>query len=175
MFATNQTTNSINHELVLLRNDLANEREALCDKSNLIVRGCRNKQGASTTSRVSSKEHTAFQSYTSILGKLIIRRVSKSSDFNGDGFPTNPGMYSTTTSSFTFMPSFLSRCFEYRSFSTFGCIQRAIRFYPIIPADHPIMDMCRTGDLKGVQTLLSSQQVSPFSVDKDGWTLLHVC
>jgi len=34
--------------------------------------------------------------------------------------------------------------------------------------------MCEDGDLKGMQTILSEGQVSPFSVDSAGWTLLHV-
>jgi hypothetical protein len=172
--ATNQTTNSISQELILLRNDLANKRETACNKTSLTVRGCSNKQVGSPTPRISRRQLTAFQSYTSIFGKLIIRRASKTSNFNEDGSPTDPETYSSTTSSWTFMPSFLSRNFEYQSFSSFGSIQRAIRIYPVIPDDHTVWTMCKIGDLKGIQKLLSTQQVSLFSVDKYGFTLLHV-
>lgn len=58
--------------------------------------------------------------------------------------------------------------------STSGFIRGALRIYSLIPNNHPIWRMCRCGDLEGVQTLLSSRQVSPFSVDTDGTTLLHI-
>ncbi len=59
--------------------------------------------------------------------------------------------------------------------NAYGYIQRALKIYPIIPDDHPIWRMSVRGDLEGVQTLFATNQVSPFSVDANGFTLLHAC
>jgi len=79
-----------------------------------------------------------------------------------------------TTNTCVFVPSFASACVNYQYMNTCGFVQRSIRIYPIIPSNHPIWNLCYNGDLKGIQALLNEGQVSPFSVDRWGNTLLHV-
>jgi hypothetical protein len=169
LLASNQTTNTIRQELVLLRSDLTGKPKESSNEPCDVV------QGRSTRSRIIRKQSVVCRYYTSIFGKLLIRRVSQVASFCDTKLRSAAKTCSTTTeSSWVFMPSFLSLCFEYQSMSTSRFIQGALRIYPLIPNDHPIWRMCGCGDLEGVQTLLSTRQVSPFSVDTDGRTLLHV-
>jgi hypothetical protein len=86
----------------------------------------------------------------------------------------NVEAYNRSETAWVFLPSFFSRCVELKYVSILGSVQRSLRIYPLLPNSHPIWDMCRCGNLKGVQTLLSERQVSPFSVDSGGRTLLYV-
>lgn len=38
----------------------------------------------------------------------------------------------------------------------------------------PIFNMCRYGDLEGIQNEFANGTISPFIVNEIGWTLLHV-
>jgi hypothetical protein len=165
---TRQTASTIKDELVLLRSDLSGKPKTASDEPRAIVKACANNRGKSTASRVLMKQSIVFRPYTSMFGKLLLRKASQSVLCTGD----EP--QSTEVVSWIFMPSFLSRVVEYQFLSTCGFAQRVLRIYPIIPEDHPIWLMCRSGDLKGIQTLLSQRQVSPFSVNANGCTLLHV-
>ena len=169
----NQTTNTIRHELVLLRSDLVGKIESSANETpaTLIYRA--KDQGKSAKSRISKKQSMVFRRYSGVLGKLLIRTVSESTRFiNSETESTET--CSASTCSWAFMPSFFSRFIEYQSFNTCGFVQRALRIYPLIPKEHPIWSMCRKGDLKGIQVLLGTRQVSPFSVDRWGTSLLHV-
>jgi hypothetical protein len=72
------------------------------------------------------------------------------------------------------LPSFLSYAFDFRYLNTCGYVERALRTYPVLPYDHPVWNMCWGGNLKGIQKLLSDRQISPFSIDDRGNTMLHV-
>jgi hypothetical protein len=104
---------------------------------------------------------------------LIIKREVRISNF-GDGEESSASNYTRSESAWIFVPSFLSRHFDFRYLNTCGHIERSIRTYPMIPDNHTVWNMCRMGDLNGIQKLLSARQISPFSVDSDGDTLLHV-
>jgi hypothetical protein len=180
--STHQTTNTISHELILLRHDLANKshgtpNEARDTEARDTTRGAANNLGVSSmpTSRIIKEQSIVLRRYHSLFGKLLVRKVTKFADFTDGNAQSAQLPYSTSTSSWSFVPSFLSRVFDYQSLTTCGSIQRSIRIYPVISGRHPIWGMCRGGDLKGIQTLLSTRQVSPFSVNEDGQTLLHVC
>jgi hypothetical protein len=168
-------TNTIRQELLLLRGYPPNKSTETSNETSTVIRSCANNEGKSTSSKISRKQSIVFRKYTSLLGKLLIRTVSKTVIFSDTQLQSTSETYSTWASSCAFMPSFLSQTFEYQSFSTCGFVQRALRISPIIPSDHPIWKMCNLGDLEGIQNLLSTRQVSPFSVDTDGLTLLHVC
>ncbi len=74
----------------------------------------------------------------------------------------------------TMTSPFLKRAVELYFGASFASVPRALRVYQIINRRAPIFDMCRNGDLEGVQNELANGTVSPFVVDKYGWTLLHV-
>lgn len=82
--------------------------------------------------------------------------------------------YTQSESTWVFIPSFFSQCVELKFSNTLGSVQRSLRTYPIIRENHPIWGMCERGDTTGIQTLLSKREVSPFSIDHYGRTLLYV-
>jgi hypothetical protein len=176
MCTTHHNTKTILQELVLLRGELLCKSGETFQETNINI-GSTNEQFApnKTRNRITRKQSITFRQYTGIFGKLLMRTMVESAKSLDSTMLSTLEAYSTTATSWAIMPSFLSRCFEYQSMNTYGCIQRALRIYPVIPRNHPIWRMCCCGDLNGVQTLLETRQVSPFSVDEDGWTLLHVC
>jgi hypothetical protein len=175
--STHQTTNIIGHELILLRHDIANKSHRTPNEARDTIRGVANNLEISTMprSRIIREQSIVWRRYHNLFGKLLVRKVSNFADFTDENAQSAQLPYSTSTSSWSFVPSFLSRAFDYQSSTTCGSIQRSIRIYPVISVEHPIWGMCSRGDLKGIQTLLSMRQVSPFSVNEYGETLLHVC
>jgi len=175
--STHQTTNTISHELILLRHDLANKSHRTSNEARDTISGAANNPEKSTMprSRIIREQSIVWRRYHSRFGKLLVRKVSKVADFTDENAQSAQLPYSTSTSSWSFVPPFLSRAFDYQCLTTCGSIQRSIRIYPVISGWHPIWAMCRGDDLKGIQTLLSTRQVSPFSVNEYGQTLLYVC
>lgn len=49
-----------------------------------------------------------------------------------------------------------------------------LRTYNVVDSNAPIMGLACCGDLAGMQQLFQTRQASPFDIDKDGITLLHV-
>lgn len=115
-----------------------------------------------------------FSSFTCPFGKLFVTRIMNSADFDNGDEILFAALKTKTTNTWIFVPSFASACVNYQYMNTCGFVQRSIRIYPLIPSNHPIWDLCYNGDLKGIQTLLNDGQVSPFSVNRRGNTLLHV-
>jgi hypothetical protein len=175
--STHQTTNTISHELILLRHDLANKSHRTPNEARDTIIGAANnlEKSSMPRPRIFREQSIVLRRYHSLFGKLLVRKVSKFADFTDENAQSAQLPYSTSTNSWSFVPSFLSRAFDYQSLTTYGSIRRSIRIYPVISEWHPIWAMCRGGDLKGIQTLLSTRQVSPFSVDENGQTLLYVC
>lgn len=74
----------------------------------------------------------------------------------------------------TITSPFLGRIFELYFGVSFASIPRALRVYQIIEYHAPIFKMCRNGDLEGVQNEFANGTISPFIVNGEGFTLLHV-
>lgn len=74
----------------------------------------------------------------------------------------------------TITPILLRKTLELRLQNSFGRISRTLSTYPVLEDRAPIFEICREGDLQGLQVALSSGSVSPFVLDEDGWSLLHV-
>jgi hypothetical protein len=49
-----------------------------------------------------------------------------------------------------------------------------IQTFRPIPDDSLIFDFCKVGNVEGIKTLFSRGEASPWDVDSDGWTPLHV-
>ena len=176
MCTTQHTTKTILQELVHLRGELLCKSGETVQETNINIGSVNEKfMPNKTRGRIIRKQSITFRQYTGIFGKLLIRTMVESAKSLDSTMQSTLEAYSATATSWAIMPSFLSRWFEYQSMNTYGCVQRALRIYPMIPINHPIWRMCCCGDLKGVQTLLETRQVFPFSVETDGSTLLHVC
>ena len=71
-------------------------------------------------------------------------------------------------------PSFIRRLLEVRLAFSLGRVSRTLTVYTVVTSDSPIFDMCRNGDIHGLQTVFGSGEMSPFIVNGWGETLLHV-
>lgn len=171
---TNQATNTITQEMILIRTDIASDRKVRSNETRAIVSDGPQRRDERNRSKILSNQLTTFQKYASPFGELFVRKTSRSQSFSSEVGQTPPGAYTVDESSWVFMPSFLSSCVNFRHLNTCGTIQRSLRTYPIIPGKHPVWDMCADANVQGIQKLISEGQVSPFSVDKQGKTLLHV-
>jgi hypothetical protein len=123
---------------------------------------------------VSGRQSLSLVIYKNILGSVYARRESQSIVFQDNRNQSSEEAYKRTESTWMFIPSLFSRCIELRFVNIFGSIQSSLRIYPTISDDHPVWDMCKTNDVEGIQRLFGNRQVSPFSVNPHGWTLLHV-
>ena len=50
----------------------------------------------------------------------------------------------------------------------------SLQTYQPVPDDSLIFEFCRTGNVEGVQLLLSRKEASIWDVNSHGWTPLHV-
>lgn len=123
---------------------------------------------------ISGRQSPSLVIYKNILGSVYIQRASQSIVFQDNRNQSSEEAYKRTECTWTFVPSLLSRCIELRFVNLLGSIQSSLRTYPTISDDHPVWDMCETNDVEGMQRLFSNRQVSPFSVNPYGRTLLHV-
>ena len=74
----------------------------------------------------------------------------------------------------TFRPSFIRYAIQLRYARSFGYISPSLNIYPVLSTSDTIFQICRDGNMLSLQTALSRNGVSPFVVDSNGWTLLHV-
>jgi hypothetical protein len=174
VITTNRIATTITHELFLLRGGPASRAEKNSSGAHARVRESNKSPGRSRGVKISKSQSTTCSLYTSLFGKLLVRRTIQFASFDDNDEILIAAPYTKSESTWAFVPSFLSVCINYQYVNACGFIQRSIRTYPFLPRDHRIWNLCCNGDLKGIQTLLSEGQVSPFSVDRWGNTLLHV-
>jgi hypothetical protein len=120
-------------------------------------------------------QSTTIRKFVGPFGKLLILRTSSFLGISVKGRRSKSGEWDNKNSTWIFMPSFFSRCIQLQCLDSFQSFGWSFRIYPIIPSLHPVWDLCVKGDLKGLQTMFSERQVSPFSVSPQGRSLLHVC
>ena len=168
VMATTQISTTISQELVLLRKGpLRHSDQSSPGGANSIEARTKRRRN---TSRSGITQSTMTRTP---LGTIIIRRQLNTVSFDEDGeLSTNPHSQDETT--WIFMPSFFSHCIDFRYARTWSGVQAALRTYPVIRDTHPALDMCTSGDVEGLQKLFSEQQLSPFSIDTWGFTLLDV-
>jgi hypothetical protein len=168
--ATNRITTTISQELVLLRNNSQSTFSQSCHEAIADIVVCAKNRGK-TRSRASTRQFSSFQTP---LGRVVIRKESSTATFDSAKRGLSMKSYTRDESTWIFMPSFFSRCIDFRYLNSCGYIQRSLRTYPVVRDDHPVWGMCRSGDVIGIQKLFSERQLSPFSVDSRGITLLDV-
>ena len=122
-------------------------------------------------SPISLRQSTKCNWYKNSFGQLVVWQKRQWTSFDGNTADDTPAQSETT---WTFTPSFLSRCVVLRSRNAFGLIERSFRMWPVIPYRHPVWRMCKRQSLAFIRTLFSERAVSPFIVDTSGKTLLHV-
>ena len=70
---------------------------------------------------------------------------------------------------------FIHRMFSVSLINSFGHVSRTLKVYPVLENDAQIFKMSQVGDLDGLQGFLARGTVSPFVLDRQNMTLLHVC
>ncbi len=168
--ATHRMTTTISKEILLVRSP----------PTHIIATECSADAGANIQdirppARTRSSKHRSMtiSSFSGPFGRLIVKNEVQNSTF-GKESSNFVDTHHSESSAWIFVPSFLSYALDYRYLNTCGYAERTLRTYPILPYEHPVWAMCTQGDLAGIQKLLGDRQISPFSVNKGGDTLLHV-
>lgn len=161
------TSIKLAHELVVLQREVASERrDPSTRKSHGNTRNC---DPVSSSYRVPAVQKVI---YAGILGIITARILSESDDLVKKGQSRNISI--RHEKSWLLIPSFLSRCVQLQYISSFKSIERRLRTYPIVRDNHPVWDMCEFGRVSCIQNLFSSCEISPYSINTEGKTLLHV-
>jgi hypothetical protein len=83
--------------------------------------------------------------------------------------------HATSTSISITLPKWIyARKFQVCLTRSYQGWDQSLRIYKTVPHSAPIFSCCKSGNLKGLQRLFGSDQASPFEVDPDGMTPLHV-
>ena len=108
-------------------------------------------------------------------GKLgSIKVQSKSRSLNRTNIRKLKSKVVTNEKIITVTSVLFRKTFELRFSNSCGGISRSLSSYPILEGRAPIFDICRNGDLQGLQVALSSGDVSPFVLSQGGLSLIHV-
>ena len=126
----------------------------------------------SNDSILSSTNETYFDWYRGLFGFVVVQTKSKA--FKRSDARRNDNRAVVDEKIIKIKPSFMRQVLELRLANSFGRISRTLSMYHVLESDAPIFELCRDGDLRGLQVALSSGSVSPFVLDEYGHTLLHV-
>lgn len=128
--------------------------------------------------RPKSHMRTAYQEilevwYSGVFGRVIAKKRAKHS--------TDPAHLKVFGSkaleeetSVIVLPSFTRRLLEMRLAYSLGKTSRSLNVYPVVTSNSPVFKMCMHGDMHGLQAVFGRGQMSPFVLDEEGNTLLHV-
>lgn len=112
--------------------------------------------------------------YKSVLGVFRRRKTTNSIKFNANNATKSTTINVEETVVIEFVPSFLSRCILLKYTNRCGFVSRSFRTYPVLPFDHPLWEMCYTGDMRGLRESFGNETLLPYAVDLFGRTPLHV-
>lgn len=157
-----------------IANNNGEHRPALINEDGRSITQNENRAFISTSSNsalhITSKEQNTIW-YRGVFGAVAIRE--KWINTRRIGSHTN-GKTVSTQKVLTLTSPFLRRAVELYFGTTFASVPRALRVYQMVNWGAPIFGMCESGDLDGIQNEFANGTISPFVVDKSGWTLLHV-
>ena len=117
-------------------------------------------------------KETSLVWYSGLFGSVDVHSKSRSLKRPNTRKPEAPGV--TNEKFITARPILLRKIFELRFLNSFGMISRTLSTYPVLESRAPIFHICASGDLQGLQVALSSGDISPFVLDQNGSSLLHV-
>jgi hypothetical protein len=168
--ATHRMTRTISKELLLVRSPPTNT--AVEESSTDPEANIQNSRPPAKT-MFSKRRSRTISTLSGPFGRLIVKKEVQNSNLGNEEESTSANTHHSESSTWIFLPSFLSYAFDYRYLNTCGYVERALRTYPILPLEHQVWDMCYWGDLTEIQKLLGDRQISPFSVSENGDTLSH--
>jgi hypothetical protein len=136
----------------------------------------RGKLGSEAALQVSRRQATVTSYYESLLGTLYIRRTTTAMSLN-EGYESsksNPLIQSK--SSWSFFPTFLSRCVELQFHNSYSSIFPSLRTHQVIDSTDPIINICYEGTGTALQAYFDNNRdrITPFVVEGSGRSLLYV-
>ena len=153
--------------LVVEKASLAAPNKTVSRRENLS-----NSLSTSTDLSGIATEETSLVWYHGILGSVKVQ--SKSRSLNRPNIRKPKSKVVTSEKIITVTPVLFRKTFELRFLDSIRGISRSLSSYPILEGRAPIFDVCRNGDLQGLQVALSSGDVSPFALSQGGLSLIHV-
>ncbi len=169
---TRKAVSTVGNEMVLLRTEskrITNQSSATFDK-DMSQKFPSRKPLTKTSQKISE----TFTVYNGLLGRVFVRKTLSRLSLDEKEWNSTEDNSIQTDRSWIIMPSFLSRSVELELKESFGFVQPSMRVRICIPSQHPIWRMCRTGDIQSIQSSFSRGEVSPFSINPYGQTLLDV-
>jgi hypothetical protein len=151
--ATNQMTATNSNDLILMKSSLASgidHRLSAVTGTNI----CSSKPPMGP--KIWKHQSITISRISGAFGSLIFKKVTKTALVGDEHGSSSATTYARSETTWVFMPSFLSYAFDFRQLNTCGEIERSLRTYPFLPYDHSVWEMCRQGDLEGIQKLLSN-------------------
>ena len=134
-----------------------------------------------TVSRSQSSEIQSYQSFwqstsvLDILGSLRFRtRYYKKRKVVGTDNAENTEVHQELTARYRFPRWLASQAWDFCAKKACNGWDFQIRQYVIIPHDSLAFQYSASGNIGGLQELFNKREASPWSCDRDGWTLLHV-
>lgn len=115
------------------------------------------------------QEHVTW--YGGMFGTMTLEKKSKYSKSSANAKGKRPLI---SEMAWTFRPSFIGYAIQLRYARSFGYVSPSLNIYPVLSTSDTIFQTCKDGNMFGLQTALGRNGVSPFVVDSNGWTLLHV-
>ncbi len=109
-----------------------------------------------------------------LCGILIYQGMSKYTRSVQQAVSTSNSSCGSDETVWAFIPSFLSRCIEFRLRNDYGRISRSLTSYAVVGRNSSIFVACRTGNMDLLRSALSDEGMTPFVVGQNGDTLLHV-
>ena len=134
-----------------------------------------------TISRSQPSEIQSYQSFwqstsaLDILGSLHFRtRYLKKRKLVGTDNAENTEVYQELIARYRFPRWLANQAWDFFAKKAYNGWDIQLRQYIIIPDSSQAYHYLQQKNVRGLQELLSKREVSPWSCDGDGWTLLHV-
>ena len=135
-------------------------------KPDLISLGARQPSQIVTQKRVMGWYHGIF-------GQVTIQKISR---FTGATLTLSP-VHRESISEETIIilrPSFLKKRYALNYVESLGRISRTLNVDCVVEWKHPLLEMCRSGDILGLRGAVEGGRASFDIVDSQGWGMLHV-
>lgn len=126
--------------------------------------------------RASRRKSSILTRYKSFLGTLLVRQVEATVSFDADHEHRRHAAHTQTKTSWSLLPSFLSRYIDFQFQSTSKSIFQNLRVYSVIDDKDPVWGICCADDGRALRSYLENNRdkVDPFVVDNYGNSLFHV-
>ena len=116
---------------------------------------------------------TVMTWYNGVLGSVTIRQKSKSVS-NALKVRVANARSTSEETVIILRPSFLKNHYELHIVESFGHISRTLNVDRVVDYKDPVFEMCRAGDIAGLNNVFCGGKASPYTVNPMGTGLLHV-